>query len=140
MSIAGEVRAELFVASSAADTDLTARLVDVWTGKAPREICDGVVRCRWRGSNDDALEPQFLASGEVVSVSIDLGPAAHRFASGHRIGLEIACCGFPRFDCNPGGPDDPATAGSAQAEESVQQVFHDEVRPSRLLLPVIEAS
>jgi putative CocE/NonD family hydrolase len=138
LCIAGNVRAELFVASSGLDADFTARLVDFNTGQAGAVVCEGIARCRWRGMDDTDREPRFLAEGEIVSLSIDLGPAAHRFGTGHRLGLEIGCCGFPRFDCNPGGRDDPARARPDALAHTVQRVFHDGDHASKLLLPVIE--
>ena len=74
----------------------------------------------------------------MVEYEIALRPTAIRFAAGHRIGLDVAGASFPQYDRNLGRgvPFDAEIEGSAQT----QTVFHDAARPSRLVLPVVDAA
>ena len=50
VEVTGEVRAVLYVATSAPDTDFTAKLVDVFPDGYARNLCDGILRLRYRKS------------------------------------------------------------------------------------------
>jgi uncharacterized protein len=94
----------LRIASSARDTDFTAKLVDVYP---PSEdypegydllICDSVIRCRYRNGFE---REQLLEPGEEVDVEILLPPTSNVFAAGHRIRIDVSSSNFPRLDRNP---------------------------------------
>jgi predicted acyl esterase len=82
------------------------------------------------------VEPAPLVPGEVYRLRIPLGPLGVKLEPGKRIRLDISSSDFPQWDrnLNTGGPlyAEPATA----AVVATQAVFHDSIRPSRLLLPV----
>ena len=67
-----------------------------------------------------------------ISCQSNLG---NRFQKGHCIRLEIASSNFPQFDRNPntGNP----FGQDAELQKAEQTVYHDETRPSHILLPVI---
>src|SRR6185312_5312442 len=103
MEVTGPIKVVLHVASSAPDTDFTAKLVDVFPDGTARNLTDGILRMRYR----DSLEsPKLMTPGEVYKVTIDAGVTSNVFLPGHRIRLEISSSNFPRFDRNPntGGP------------------------------------
>lgn len=132
LEVTGPVRAVLYISTSAPDTDFTAKLVDVFPDGRARNLCDGLLRLRYR----DSLEhPAPAKAGEVYAVTIDAGVTSNEFARGHRIRLEVSSSNFPRFDRNP-------NTGRTIAEErefrrAAQTVYHDRGRPSRLVLPVV---
>jgi uncharacterized protein len=64
VEITGPVSVDLFVGSTAPDTDFTAKLVDVWPNGFAQNLTDGIVRMRFRESRE---HPSFLEV-EVVSV------------------------------------------------------------------------
>jgi putative CocE/NonD family hydrolase len=129
IEITGPVRVALFVTSSARDTDFTAKLVDVEPGRAALNLCEGIVRTRWRKGGS---EPLWLEPERPVRITIDLGGIAHRFGVGHRLRLEISSSSFPRFDCNPNGGDDPARVVAEGCIVAQQTVLHDAEHPSHL--------
>ena len=127
VTIAGLVRASLWAVSDCADTDWTAKLVEVLPDGRAVGICDGVIRARFR---DSLEEPQLLEPGRPEQYEITLGHMAHRFAAGHRVRLEISSSNFPRFDRNP---NTGAPLGSAAPPRiATQQVLHDESHHSYL--------
>jgi hypothetical protein len=135
LDVVGPVRVVLHAASSAPDTDFTAKLVDVEPGGHAGFVCEGIVRARWRAGG---AEPSWLPAGAPVELAIDLGPAFHRFPAGHRLRLEISSSSFPRFDRNPNTREEPGRAGAEAGEVAHQTVLHEAAHPSRLELRVLE--
>jgi putative CocE/NonD family hydrolase len=131
----GPARVVLHAASSAPDTDFTAKLVDVAPGGRAAFVCEGIARARWRAGG---AEPSWLDADSPVELSIELGPAFHRFPAGHRARLEISSSSFPRFDRNPNTREEPGRAGGAASEVARQTVLHEAAHPSRLELFVLE--
>lgn len=132
--IAGPVTLTLYAASSAVDTDFTAKLVDVEPGGFAANVSEGIVRTRHRHGfdHDDLIDP-----GTPYELTIRLFDVAHSFAPGHRIRLEVSSSNFPRFARNLNTAVHPHDAGPDDAMTAVQQIFHDGDRPSCLTLPVL---
>ena len=132
VEVVGPIRVVLYAATSARDTDFTAKLVDVFPDGEARNLTDGILRMRYR----DSLEkPELAKPGEVYKLTIDAGVTANVFLKGHRIRVEISSSNFPRFDRNhnTGG----AIADDTKLLKASQTVYHDRAHPSHLLLPVI---
>lgn len=130
--VTGPVRLQLFAASSAVDTDFTAKLVDVHPTGFVQRLCDGMVRARFREGMD---KPQLIEPGKVYEYHIDLWNTSQVFGRGHRIGLEISSSAFPKYDRNLNTGED--LARGTRMEVAEQTIYHDEARPSALVLPVI---
>jgi hypothetical protein len=128
----GRVQAVLYVASSARDTDFTAKLVDVFPGGEARNLTDGILRLRYRNSLEKA---ELAVPGEIYRVTVDAGVTGNVFLKGHRIRLEISSSNFPRFDrnANTGGVVEQA----AKLAKASQTVYHDRTHPSCLVLMVM---
>src|SRR5262249_41883554 len=98
VEVTGPIRVVLYAATSAPDTDFTAKLVDVFPDGMARNLTDGILRLRYR----ESLERVTLATpGQAYKFSIDAGVTSNVFLKGHRIRLEISSSNFPRFDRNP---------------------------------------
>ncbi len=132
LEVTGPVSAELYVSSSAIDTDFTAKLVDVWPNGFAQNLAEGILRGRFRNSQEKA---EFMNPGEVYRFRIDLWATANVFLKGHRLRLEVSSSNFPRFDRNLNtGEDNGRTSRMAKATNTV---FHDREHPSALVLPLI---
>ena len=134
VEIAGNVRFEGWVATSAADADVSAVLVDVHPDGRRMLVADGYVRLRHRHGLDhhNPVTPR-----DPVHVVVDLWDVAWTFAEGHRIGLHLASASFPRFDVNLGTGRPPGDGTLADAVVAEQIVFHDTDRPSAIVLPIL---
>jgi len=128
----GRLRAHLFIASSAPDTDFTAMLLDVRPDGYQGNIQDGIVRCRYRDGRD---KPKLLKPGEIVEVGIDLWSTAYTFKKGNRIGLHVSSSNFPRFDRGLNVADPPATWTQPQTAEN--KLYHDPAHASYVEVPVL---
>ncbi len=135
LEVTGPIRVVLYASTSAADTDFTAKLVDVFPDGEARNLTDGILRIRYRQGLD---KPELAQPGEVYPLNIDAGVTSNVFLAGHSIRLEISSSNFPRFDRNPntGRPfADETTLKKAQ-----QVIYHSRQYPSHILLPVIPAA
>ena len=132
LELTGPISVTLYAASSAVDTDFTAKLVDVRPDGYAHNLQDGIVRARFRTS---AAEPSLIQPGRVYRYEIDLWATSHLLFAGHRLRLEISSSNFPRFDRNPntGAP----LGADARLETARQTVHHSAQYPSHALLPVI---
>lgn len=103
VGIAGEVTAEIFLSSSAKDTDLTIKLIDEYppSHDFPQgfamNLTEGILRVRYRNS---FTEPELMEPHRVYRVTVSAPATANLFAAGHRIRLDVSSSNFPRFDVN----------------------------------------
>jgi hypothetical protein len=138
IAIAGPVSVDLWISSSAPETDFTAKLVDVappnrdYPEGYAMNLVDRIIRV---GSGDDVGAPSFLKPGTVRKVTIDLVGVAHRFRIGHRIRVDVSSSNFPFFDVNP----NTGERSGYQTHEiiALNTVYHDRDRPSHITLPVM---
>jgi predicted acyl esterase len=134
VALAGAVVAELYVSSSAVDTDVTVKLVDVYPRGTDDPdgfqmgLVDTILRGRFR---DGIVREDMMAPGEVYLFRITLPPVANLFKAGHRIRLDVASSNFPRFDVNPGTGE---PLGRHTRMLRAQNTLH--VGRSRVLLPI----
>jgi hypothetical protein len=135
LEITGPVTVALWAASSAVDTDFTAKLVDVHPNGYAQNLLDGIIRARYRES---ASAPRMMEAGKPYLFTIDLWAISNVFLPGHSVRLEISSSNFPRFDrnLNTGEPFGEGTKGIPAR----QTVFHQAEMASHLLLPVIPRS
>jgi putative CocE/NonD family hydrolase len=134
LEVTGPVSVTLHAATSAADTDFTAKLVDVWPDGRALCVVDGIVRARFREGGD---KPSAIAPGDVYEYTIDLIATSQVFKAGHRLRVEIASSNFPCFDRNPGNGAPTGSATERDFVVAVQTVHHDRDHPSHITLPVI---
>lgn len=132
MEITGPITVHLWAATSAPDTDFTAKLVDVSPQGVAIGITSGIVRARYR---DSVERPGPVEPGTVYQYSIELEPTAWVMKAGHRIRVDISSSDFPNYDRNHNtGVDyysDPVLVPAQQT------IFHDSAHPSRIVLPII---
>jgi uncharacterized protein len=134
LEVTGPLSVTLHAATSAADTDFTAKLVDVWPDGRAMGVADGIVRARYR---DATGQPDPVTPGAVCEYTIDLIATSQVFKAGHRVRVDVSSSNFPCFDRNPGNGAPAATATEADFVVAEQTVCHDAAHPSYITLPVI---
>lgn len=132
LELTGPIEVVLHVASSARDTDFSAKLVDVYPDGRAYNIQSGITRARYRDGFD---RPVWMQPGQVYRVRINLHVTSNYFGPGHRVRLEISSSDFPRFDRNLNTGGDNFTETGWQVAENV--VHHSEAYPSHVVLPVV---
>lgn len=132
MEVTGPVTLELWASSSAVDTDFTAKLVDVSPDGVAMNLTDGILRMRYRDSQE---KPELMNPDQIYKVSVDLWATSNVFKKGHVFRLEVSSSNFPRFDRNLNTGADQAT--SSVSVPATNTILHDAEHPSALLVPVI---
>ena len=138
LEVTGPIAVTLYVASSAPDTDFTAKLIEVfpphpdYPGGLAMNLTDSILRARFR---QGWTQPEWLEPDQMYALTFQLYPTSNLFKAGHRIRLDISSSNFPRFDVNPntGGP----LGRERQFRLAQQTIFHDADHPSHVMLPVI---
>ncbi|MGE0552742.1 MAG: CocE/NonD family hydrolase [Gemmatimonadales bacterium] len=132
VTIAGTVKAVLYVSSSAKDTDFTAKLIDVDPDGRSWNVLNGIKRARYREGFDRTV---WMEKDGVYRVEVSLKATAYHFAPGHRIRLWVSSSDFPGYDrnLNTGGHNYDETSWL----KATNTVHHGGRYPSHLLLPVL---
>lgn len=132
LEVTGRVRARVFLSSSAADTDLSVRLCDVYPDGKSYLIAEGMLRLRHRRSLE---KPEPLTPGKTEEALVDCWSTSIVFNRGHRIRATVTSSNYPRFDVNP-GTGRPGTEGGPPVRQT-NRIACSAEQPSCLLLPVV---
>ena len=125
LDVLGPVRAVLHLRASTGHAHVFVRLCDVDPQGRSWNVTDGILR----------LTPGALAE---EAVTVPMSSTAHQFAPGHRLRLQVSGGAHPRFARNTGTGEPLATATRLVPTDI--EVYHDEARPSALLLPADDAT
>ena len=137
LEVIGQIDCRIWLASSAPDTDIVIRVLDVepdgpaWNLMSPTLE---VLRVRYRAGE---LQPVMLLPGVPAEVRLPLPVCANRFRRGHRIRVHVTSSFFPHFDRNPNTGRAVSTETRMVAATNV--IYHDASRQSRIILPVVPA-
>ena len=138
VEIAGNIEAKLWVSSSARDTDITVKLIDVHPPTTAHPdgfhmpLVDSILRLRFHGGFD---KERLLEPSKVYPITVRLPPVANLFAVGHRIRVDVASSNFPRFDINPGTGE--PLGRHTHAVKTRNTLWLDRQRPSQIVLPLL---
>ena len=132
VEVTGFITVDLYAATSAADTDFTAMIVDVDAKGYARYLGDGVIRARFRNSRE---KPEPIEPGKIYKYAIDLWATSNVFKAGHRIRVYVSSSNFPRFNRNLNTGE--KTFGGTRMVKARQTIYHDIEHPSAIVLPVI---
>jgi putative CocE/NonD family hydrolase len=132
LTIAGPVRANLYVSSDAKDTDFTTKLLDVDPDGKVWNVVDGVARVRYRNG---LQSPELMEPGRVYQVEVNIKSIAYQFKAGHRVRLHLSSSNFPQWERN-------SNTGGNIFDETTYLVARNAVhfgpaQPSALILPVV---
>ena len=107
VTIAGDVTADLFAATSGSDADWIVKLIDVYPENMPNDpkmggyefmVSNEVLRGRYRKSYE---HPEPIAPNQTTEFKYSLHTQSYRFQKGHRIMVQVQSTWFPIIDRNP---------------------------------------
>ena len=135
LEVTGRIKAEVFVSSTAKDTDFVLRVTDVYPDGRSILLMDYPLRARYREGFD---HQKLLVPGEVAKLAWDIGWTSIIFNKGHRVRVTIASTGAPFYEPNPqdGGPITHFITGPGTA--AINTVWHDAGHASHVILPVVK--
>ncbi len=139
IEVTGVITADLWISSSALDTDFTVKIVDVappnsdYPNGYALNIVDSILRVRYRNSweKEELLEP-----GKVYPIHIKLAPTSNLFKAGHRIRVDVSSSNFPRLDVNPNTGE---PVGKHTHTVIAKNSIHcSQIHPSSVNLPIVK--
>ena len=149
VTLAGPIRAELFVSTTGTDADFIVKLIDVYPNDTPdpqptpsgvprggfqQLVRAEVMRARYR---NDPAKPQALVPGRVTPVGFAVPDVYHTFRRGHRIMVQVQSSWFPLVDRNPQTFVDIATAKPSDFRKASHRLHRSARYPSRLEVGVM---
>jgi hypothetical protein len=132
--VTGRVRAKLWIESDAPDTDFFVRLCDVYPDGRSFNLCEGMLRTRFRQGFD---QEHFLTPGKIHALNIDCWSTSVIFNRGHRIRVHVTSSSAPGFDPNP-NTGEPFRV-SSHSRPARNTIHLGGEHPSHVLLPIIAA-
>ena len=131
----GNVTTELYVSSSAKDTDFIVRVSDVYPDGRSILIIDMIRRTRFR---DGFEQEKLLEPGKISKVAFNVGWLSQIFNKGHRIRVTIASTGAPFYEPNPntGKPLTIETPDEKVIAENT--IYHNNKHASKVVAPVVK--
>jgi putative CocE/NonD family hydrolase len=132
LTIAGELSAVIYAASSGLDTDWVVTLSDVNEQGDSIRLSNYIVRAKYRHGLE---QPQLLVPGQVERYDIFLQNIAHSFAAGHRVRFTVTSSSkfvaFPNTNTGNNPYED------TEAVIVQQTICHNQEYPSHIKLPVV---
>ena len=132
LEVTGNVRPIIYLSSSAKDTDLTVKLVDVHPDGKAYNVDDTIFRVRYREGYD---KPKLMKENEVYEIKPTPLSTSHVFKKDHKIRIEISSSKFPQYmrNLNTGG-NNYDEIDSVVADNTIHHSFQ---YPSRVVLSII---
>lgn len=128
----GRVEAELFLSSTAKDTDVIVRVSDVYPDGRSILLIDYPQRVRYR----EGFEREVLMEpGKVYPVRFPVGWIGQTFARGHRIRVTIASTGAPFYEPNPQTGEPLTLTFPKNAIAATNTIHHSAEYASRIRVP-----
>ena len=135
VEVTGRVVAELYVSSSARDTDFAITLCDVAPDGTSLNLASmdaGYLRMRYRNGFE---KQELMEPGKIYKIRIENYITSNLFKKGHRIRVHVTSSITPHYDPNPNTGGNLAT--DKELIPATQTIYHDSAHPSRFILPVI---
>jgi len=146
VTVAGNVTAKLFAATTGSDADWIVKLIDVYPEKMSEDwklsgfelmVADEIFRGRYRKSFE---KPEAIQPSEVTPFSFSLHSTNHVFKKGHRIMVQVQSTWFPLYDRNPQKfVPNIFEAKDADYVKATQTVYRSKKYPSSVAVDVLEA-
>ncbi|HMJ57545.1 MAG TPA: CocE/NonD family hydrolase [Gemmatimonadales bacterium] len=144
VTVAGDVIAHLYAATTGSDADWVVKLIDVYPDTVPeRPVMGGyelmvtgeIMRGRYRKSWE---HPAPIAPNTVLPFTVDLHQQAYTFRRGHRIMVQVQSTWFPLYDRNPQTfVPNIFTAGPAAYQARTHRVYRTAQYPSNVEVDVL---
>lgn len=130
----GKVETELYVTSSAKDTDFIVRVSDVYPDGRSILLIDYIRRARYREGFDREV---MMGQGKVHRVAFQVGWLSQVFNRGHRIRVTVASTGSFFYEPNPNTGEPLTIEWPERRVVANNTVQHNRRYASKILAPVV---
>lgn len=149
LTLAGEILAQLKVATTGSDADWVVKLIDVYPDSAkanphqPNKPMGGyqqmvrseIMRGRFRNSFE---KPEPFTPNQVTPVNLELLDVLYTFKKGHRVMVQIQSSWFPLADRNPQKyVENIYKANESDFMKETHKVYHSAKQPTSLKVKVL---
>jgi predicted acyl esterase len=143
-TIAGPIKANLFVSTTGTDSDWIVKVIDVYPGDYPdpnpnptgvkmggyQQLVRGdVMRGKFRNSFE---KPEAFTPGKPTSVKFTMNDVYHTFRTGHRVMIQVQSSWFPLVNRNPQVLTDIYSAPESEYKKATQRVYRTRELPSNV--------
>jgi len=150
VTLAGPIKATLFVTTTGTDADFIVKLIDVFPNSTadpdpnPKGVRMGgyqmlvrgePMRARFRNSYST---PEAMTPGKITKIEFTLPDVNHAFLRGHRIMVQVQSSWFPLVDRNPQKFVDINRATEADFQKATQRVYRSGGNRSRVTVSVLK--
>jgi putative CocE/NonD family hydrolase len=148
-TLAGPIKATLYIATTGTDADYVVKLIDVFPDDAPDNnpnpsgvkmggyqmlVRGEPMRARFRSSWE---HPEALVPNEVTRVEFTLPDVNHAFLKGHRIMVQIQSSWFPLVDRNPQKFVNINQAAEADFQRATHRVYRSRGHDTHITINVV---
>jgi putative CocE/NonD family hydrolase len=149
VTIAGPIKAELFVSTTGTDADFVVKVIDVYPNDYPepkpntKELKLGGYQQLVRGDvmrgkfRDSFEKPKPFEPGKAAEVRFTLPDVYHTFRAGHRIMVQVQSSWFPLVDRNPQTFCDIYAAKESAFKKATHRIYRTTDHPSRVTVQVL---
>jgi len=149
ITLAGNIIADLKVATSGTDADWIVKVMDVYPDTAANNKFTGkdvnmagyqqmvrseAMRGKFRKGFD---KPEPFEPGKITPVNFELQDVLHTFKKGHRIMVQVQSSWFPLIDRNPQTFVDIMKADDSDFKKAAHKVYTSKAHPSHLKVRVL---
>lgn len=150
VTLAGPVKATLYVSSTGTDADYIVKLIDVFPDDTPDNdpnpagvkmggyqmlVRGEPMRARFRNSFE---KPEAMTPNQITKVEFVLPDVNHSFLRGHRIMIQIQSSWFPLVDRNPQKFVNINKAIEEDFQKAIQRVYRSGQNSSRVTVSVLK--
>jgi putative CocE/NonD family hydrolase len=143
VTVTGDVKADLFAATTGTDTDWIVKLIDVYPDGTAVDagyqlmVAEEILRGRYRNS---FTAPEPVKPGEIAEYKWSLHGIDHTFLKGHRMMVEVQSSWFPLYDRNPQTYVENIMKAPADAYKAETiSIYGSAKYPSHLEMPVTDS-
>jgi putative CocE/NonD family hydrolase len=149
VTIAGPIKADLFVSTTGTDSDYVVKVIDVYPDDCPIRMPNGpevqmggyqqllrgdVMPGRFRNRFDN---PEAFTPGKPTPVSFVLQDVYHTFRRGHRVMIQVQSTWFPLVDRNPQTFVEIPMAKPSDYRKAMQRIYRTPKLPSHVTVLVV---
>ncbi len=135
LEVTGRIKAEVFVSSTAKDTDFFLRVTDVYPDGRSMLLMDYPLRARYQEGFD---HQKLLVPGDVTKLAWDIGWTSIILNKGHRVRVTIASTGAPFYEPNVQTAGPITHFVTEPGISAINTIWHDASHSSRVILPVVK--
>lgn len=129
----GRVDVELFISSTAPDSDFIVKVCDVYPDGRSIALINSVLRARHReGFEKEVL----LQPGQVAKLKFNVGWTSQIFNRGHRIRVDVSSTGAPYYEPNPQTGEKFIPEAPLKMVTATNTVYHSGKYRSRVIAPI----